>query len=58
MLKVASTTMDAPIDTVPDANPEEVVDATVTKIATEKLSVSDGFDGTSGVHGRTSDDGE
>jgi hypothetical protein len=31
MLKVASTTMDAPIDTIPDADPEEVVDATVKR---------------------------
>jgi hypothetical protein len=48
---------DAPVKTVPGADPEEAVDAAVAKIVKEKLSGSDGFDDMGGVHSRTSDDG-
>jgi hypothetical protein len=51
-------TKDAPIKTVLGANPEEAIDAAVTKIAKEKRSGSAGFDDTGGVHGRTSNDGD
>jgi hypothetical protein len=48
---------DAPVETVPGADPEEAVDAAVVKIVKEKLSGSDGFDDMGGVRSRTSDDG-
>jgi hypothetical protein len=57
MVKEAGMIEDAGVETVPGANPEEAVDADVVKIAKEKWSVSDGFDDTDGVHGRTSGDG-
>jgi hypothetical protein len=51
-------TEDTPVETVPGANPEEMVDADVAKIAKEKQSSSDGFDDTGIVHDRASDDVE
>jgi hypothetical protein len=51
MLKEAGVTKDAPIKTVLGANPEEAIDAAVTKIAKEKRSGSAGFDDTGSVHG-------
>jgi hypothetical protein len=51
-------TKDAPFETIPDVDLEEVVDAVVAKIAKGKRSVSNGFDDTGGVCGRTSDDGD
>jgi hypothetical protein len=50
-------TKDAPVETIPDVDPEEVVDAAVTKVVKEKRSVSDGFDDMGGVRGKTSNDG-
>jgi hypothetical protein len=51
-------TKDAPFETIPNVDPKEVVDVVVTKIAKGKRSVSDGFNDTGGVCGRTSDDGD
>jgi hypothetical protein len=56
MLKEKEVTKDT-LETVLGANPEGV-DAEVTKIMKEKLSASDGFDDTSIVHDRASDDVE
>jgi hypothetical protein len=58
MLKEAEMTEDACVETVPGTNPEEAVHAEVTKIMKEKRSVSDGFDDTGGVRGRTFGDGD
>jgi hypothetical protein len=58
MLKEKEVTKDTPVETVLGANPEEGVDAEVTKIMKEKLSASDGFDDTSIVRDRASDDVE
>jgi hypothetical protein len=55
MLKEADMTKDAPIEIVPGAEPEEAIDAVVTK---KKQSISDGFDDTDGVRCRTFDDGD
>jgi hypothetical protein len=51
-------TEDTRVETVPGANPEEMVDADVAKIAKEKQSSSDGFDDTGIVHDGASDDVE
>jgi hypothetical protein len=58
MLKETNATEDAPVETTLGANPEEVVDAEITRIIKEKQSVSGNFDDTSGVRNRASDDGD
>jgi hypothetical protein len=57
-LKEADITKDAPVKTIPSADPEEAIDAAVAEITKEKWSISDGFDDTGGVRSKTSDDGE
>jgi hypothetical protein len=51
-------TQDAPVETIPDADPAEAIDAVVAKIIQEKWSGSAGFDDTSGAHGKTFNDGD
>jgi hypothetical protein len=47
MLKEEEATKDTPVKTISGANPEEAIDAKVTKIAKEKQSASDDSDDTS-----------
>jgi hypothetical protein len=49
-------TQDAPVKTIPNADPKEAIDAVVAKIVKEKQSGSVCFDDTGGAHGRTFDD--
>jgi hypothetical protein len=58
MLKETNMTEDAPIETTLSVNPEEVVDAEITRIVKEKRYVSDDFDDTGGVRNGASDDGD
>jgi hypothetical protein len=58
MIKEAEMTKDAPVKTIPSANPKKEVDAKVVKIMREKRSAFDGFDDTGSVYSRTSDDGD
>jgi hypothetical protein len=48
----------APVDTVPDTDLGEVVDAEVAKIAIEKQSNSGGFGGTNAIREGSSDDAD
>jgi hypothetical protein len=58
MLKEVGMTKDAPVETIPDTDPEEAVDAAIVKVLKEKWSVSDGFDDMGGIRARTSIDGD
>jgi hypothetical protein len=49
---------DAPVDTIPDTDLGEVVDAEVAKIAIEKQSNSGGFGGTNAIREGSSDDAD
>jgi hypothetical protein len=58
MLKEKEVSKGMPVKLVAGANPEEAVDAEVTKIMKEKQSASDGFHDTSIVRDGASDDVE
>jgi hypothetical protein len=58
MLKETNAIEDAPVETTLGVNPEEADDAEIARIVKEKWYVSSNFDDTSGVHNRTSDDGD
>jgi hypothetical protein len=56
MRKENHVAKDAPIKTVSGANPEEMIDVEIVRIAKEKYSVSNGFDDTDAIRNGAFDD--